>query len=102
MYQATSSVAEPHTPAVFGTMAIDAPAGASPVPVAKTIFESSGAQSGCVTANGVVTVSGSAATVGTAVTIVLTPTLQADGKVTWVCSTGNTSTYKFVPAECRN
>ena len=57
---------------------------------------------GSVTANGVITVAGNAATVGTAVTLTLTPTLQADGKVTWVCGTGNTSTYKFVPAECRN
>jgi type IV pilus assembly protein PilA len=59
---------------------------------------------GTVTANGVITISGTNATdsVGTAVSIILTPTLQADGKVTWVCSTGDTAQYKFVPAECRH
>ena len=57
-----------------------------------------------VTANGVVTVTGDASTtsVGTTVTLSLTPSLAADGKVIWVCATGNTSIYKFVPAECRN
>jgi type IV pilus assembly protein PilA len=58
---------------------------------------------GSVTDDGVVTVIGSSTSVGTAVTIVLTPNLAADGKVTWGCSTGgNTATFKFVPAECRN
>lgn len=59
---------------------------------------------GSVTPNGVVTVSGSnaATSVGTAVTITLSPVLQGDGKVTWTCATANTSTFKFVPAECRN
>ena len=57
---------------------------------------------GSVSANGVVVVSGSSTSVGTAVTVTLTPALQADGKVTWACTTTNTSTFKFVPAECRN
>ena len=59
-----------------------------------------------VTANGIITVVGdqTATSVGTVLTIVLTPTLQADGKVTWVCSTGNPTPalFKFVPAECRS
>ena len=56
-----------------------------------------------VTANGVITAIGSQASVGTTVTVILTPTIQSDGKVTWGCSTGgNTTTFKFVPAECRN
>src|SRR5918912_1545894 len=38
---------------------------------------------GSVTANGVITVAGNSATVGTAVTIVLTPSMAADGKVSW-------------------
>jgi hypothetical protein len=41
--------------------------------------------------------------VGTAVTIVLTPSLSAvDGKIIWVCSTGDPALHKFVPAECRH
>jgi type IV pilus assembly protein PilA len=60
------------------------------------------ATGGAVTANGTVTVLGSSTSVGTAVTIVLRPSLQADGKVIWACSTGSTATFKFVPAECRN
>ena len=58
---------------------------------------------GSVTVNGVVTVIGSSTSVGTAVTIILTPSLAADGKVTWTCSTGGTTaSFKFVPAECRS
>ena len=57
---------------------------------------------GTVTVDGVVTVIGSSTSVGTAVSIILTPSLQTDGKVTWLCGTGGTTdTYKFVPAECR-
>ena len=59
---------------------------------------------GSVSDDGVITVFGNsdANSVGTAVTIVLTPTLAADGKVTWACGTGaNTAVYKYVPAECR-
>jgi hypothetical protein len=56
-----------------------------------------------VTNNGVITVLGSSASVGTAVSIILTPYLQVDGKVTWVCGTnGDTTQFKFVPAECRH
>lgn len=59
---------------------------------------------GSVSANGVITIAGTSATdsVGTTVTIILTPTLAADGKVTWVCSTGSTDTFRFVPTECRH
>jgi type IV pilus assembly protein PilA len=56
-----------------------------------------------VTAGGVITVSGSTAvtSVGKDITLTLTPTLEANGKVTWRCTTpaGN---HKYVPAECRN
>ena len=58
-----------------------------------------------VTVNGSITVIGAndATSVGTILTVMLTPSLAADGKVIWVCSTGgNTSVFKFVPAECRN
>ena len=59
-----------------------------------------------VTDNGTINVVGDASStsVGTALTIVLTPALAADGKVTWICSTGDPTPalFKFVPAECRN
>ena len=57
---------------------------------------------GSVTPNGVITVTGSTTSVGTAVTVMLTPSLQADGKVIWACTTSGTGTFKFVPAECRS
>ena len=57
---------------------------------------------GSVTDAGVVTIIGSAAMIGTLVTIVLTPTLAVGGQLTWLCSTGNTATYKYVPADCRH
>ena len=56
-----------------------------------------------VTDDGVITAIGSAASVGTFVTIVLTPSLDADGKVLWACSADhNPAQFKFVPAECRH
>jgi type IV pilus assembly protein PilA len=58
---------------------------------------------GSVSANGVVVVAGNSTTVGTAVSIVLTPSLATDGKVSWMCGTnGDTTQFKFVPAECRH
>jgi type IV pilus assembly protein PilA len=54
-----------------------------------------------VTSAGVITVIGNQATVGTAVTLTLTPTLLADGKVTWTCASAS-GVHKFVPPECRN
>jgi type IV pilus assembly protein PilA len=57
---------------------------------------------GSVTDAGVITVLGDNATVGTAITLVLTPTVTT-GKMLWSCTTGgNTSIWKFVPAECRH
>ena len=59
--------------------------------------------SGSVTTAGVITVAGTKAAIGTAVTITLTPTPQAgSGRLTWVCKTGSTDMYKYVPAECRH
>jgi type IV pilus assembly protein PilA len=58
--------------------------------------------SGGVTTNGVISVGGDATTLGTTVTIILTPSLNTEGKVTWTCSTGGTSMFRFVPGECRN
>jgi len=57
---------------------------------------------GAVTDAGVITITGSSTSVGALVNIVLTPTNTAAGRLTWVCSTGTTSTWRYVPAECRH
>lgn len=59
--------------------------------------------SGSVTTAGLITIIGSSTTVGTDVTIVLTPSINPGGRIGWVCGTGGTTTtYKYVPAECRH
>ena len=60
--------------------------------------------SGSVSNGGVISMSGNASTVGTAVTVILTPGTMATGggRLTWVCSSTNSSLWKFVPAECRH
>ena len=67
-----------------------------------TVTTTGKVSSGSVTDGGLITIGGNSATVGTAVTVILTPTLQADGKVTWACSAGAAAMHKFVPAECRH
>jgi type IV pilus assembly protein PilA len=62
-------------------------------------------KAGSVSPDGVIVVAGTADadSVGAAVSIVLRPELAPDGKVLWACSTnGDTSQYKYVPAECRH
>ena len=58
--------------------------------------------SGSVTANGVITVSSLAATIGASenINVILTPALQASGKVTWTCSSG-VANQGYLPANCR-
>lgn len=51
-----------------------------------------------IAANGVITITYTAASGGG--TIIMTPTLQASGTVTWVC-TGGTLLPKYRPASCR-
>jgi type IV pilus assembly protein PilA len=51
---------------------------------------------------GTIVAMGVASTVGTAVTIVLRPSMSPGGRVAWQCATSGTTTYKYVPAECRN
>jgi type IV pilus assembly protein PilA len=67
-----------------------------------TITTSGKVAGGSVTDGGTITVFGNVASIGVDVTVILTPTLMTDGKVLWVCSAGNTSIYKYVPAECRH
>jgi type IV pilus assembly protein PilA len=57
--------------------------------------------SGSVTDGGVITVGGSATTLGTVVAVTLTPSYGAGGVLVWACTTASTS-FKYVPAECRH
>lgn len=52
---------------------------------------------------GVITVAGdnTSASVGTAVSIILTPSMNASGKVLWTC-TSDSAHHRYVPAECRH
>ena len=59
---------------------------------------------GSVTDAGVINVNGSSASIGTNVTVSLTPSLGAGGRIAWLCQAGNgnSSQWKYVPAECRH
>lgn len=50
-------------------------------------------------ANGVITITYTAAAGGG--TLLMTPTLQANGDVTWDCATGGSLLDKYRPASCR-
>jgi len=57
---------------------------------------------GSISDTGTVAVFGSAVSIGTDVTVVLTPSLNG-GRLVWACtSSGNTTTWKYLPAECRH
>ena len=67
-----------------------------------TIVAGGKVSGGSVTISGTVTITGSNATVGTAVSVILSPTIGG-GHIQWSCSTnGNTSQWKYMPAECRH
>ena len=67
-----------------------------------TVISGGRVSGGSVTNAGLITVLGDAASVGTNVTIVMTPSLNAR-RIIWDCSTGGTTTsWKYVPAECRH
>ena len=74
-----------------GAAAADACAGVSVI----TTATKNTASTAC--AAGVLTVTGTADAKGVA--LVYTPSLEADGKITWKCTTP--SDKKYVPAECR-
>jgi type IV pilus assembly protein PilA len=58
---------------------------------------------GSVNNAGTIVVTGNSASIGTAVSIVLMPSLGAGGRIAWMCSTnGNSTQWKYVPAECRH
>ena len=52
----------------------------------------------CTAGTGVITATGTAKAMN--VVLVYTPTLNADGKVSWACTTA-AANAKYVPAECR-
>ena len=59
------------------------------------------ASSACTDATGVIAVTGTAA--AKSVVLTYTPTLNADGVISWVCTVGTPATNnKYVPAECRS
>ena len=70
--------------------------------VGLTVVAGGKVTAGSVADTGTITIAGSATTVGTAVSIILKPSITASGSVAWQCSTGDSATYKYVPAECRN
>ncbi|TAA45118.1 pilin [Corallincola spongiicola] len=58
------------------------------------------ASSTCTDTTGVIAVTGSASSKSVALTY--TPTLNADGVITWACTVNNPATNnKYAPAECR-
>ena len=70
----------------------------------KSLTVSSGGRisGGSVDDLGTITVAGSAGSIGTVVTLIMTPSLGAGGRIAWACSAGNSSQWKYVPAECRH
>jgi len=68
--------------------------------VGLTVTASGRISGGSVSDDGLIQVLGNDSTVGTAITLILTPT-NSNGSILWVCSTGNSAIYKYVPAECR-
>jgi type IV pilus assembly protein PilA len=72
--------------------------------VGLTVCYSGKVTGGSVSNGGIIMIQGSTAatSVGKDVSVTLTPTFQADGKLTWACSAGDTATFKYMPAECRH
>jgi type IV pilus assembly protein PilA len=66
-----------------------------------TVVSGGRVSGGSVTDAGLITMLGSNTSVGTDVTIVLTPSLIGR-RIIWNCGSGTTSTWKYVPAECRH
>ena len=59
---------------------------------------------GNVASDGIITIVGSSTTVGTAITLTFVPSqaTTAGSPIVWTCCSGNTSLFRFVPAECRH
>lgn len=69
--------------------------------VGLTVVTGGRVSGGSVTDVGLITVLGNGASVGTDVTIVLTPSLIGRS-IIWNCGSGTSTTWKYVPAECRH
>jgi type IV pilus assembly protein PilA len=63
-----------------------------------TVATKNTASTACADATGTITVTGTAAAKG--VVLTYTPTLTADGIISWECTTA-AANFKYVPAECR-
>jgi type IV pilus assembly protein PilA len=72
--------------------------------VGLTVCVSGKVTSGSVTDGGIIKIFGTTAatSVGKDVSVTLTPSMTAEGKLIWSCSAGDTSTFKYMPAECRH
>ena len=57
---------------------------------------------GLVTDAGIINVYGTSATVGTSMTLTMTPSLGVGNRIAWSCSSGSSSQWRYVPAECRH
>ena len=59
---------------------------------------------GNVAADGIISIAGSTTTVGTALTLTFIPSqaTTSGSPIVWTCCAGNTSLFRFVPAECRH
>ena len=67
-----------------------------------TVMSGGRVSGGSVSDAGVIAVYGSVTSIGTDVTVVLTPSLSGR-RIVWNCSNGgNTTTWKYLPAECRH
>lgn len=78
-----------------GVMPANACAGVTNLAVATTNV----ASSACTPGTGVIAVTGTAAAQN--VVLTFTPLINADGTITWRCTSAAAS-HRFVPAECRN
>jgi type IV pilus assembly protein PilA len=57
---------------------------------------------GSVTTAGTINVWGSSASLGTDITLTMTPSLGVGNRIAWTCSSGNSTQWRYVPAECRH
>jgi type IV pilus assembly protein PilA len=67
-----------------------------------TVISGGRVSGGSVTDAGIINVWGSSGTIGTDVSVQLNPSLGAGGRIQWGCNAGNSSQWKYVPAECRH
>ena len=69
-----------------------------------TVFSGGRISGGLISNGGTINVYGNSATVGTNITLTLTPSIGVGSRIAWLCQAGNgnSSQWKYVPAECRH